>query len=397
MLGLEAARRLILRAAHALGRERIAVSAARGRVLARPVRSQLDLPGFDQSAVDGYALGSVARTNFTLIGRAEAGRPFGGRLRKAAAIRILTGAPVPPGTAAVVMQERTRAAGSIVLVEATVAGGANIRRRGEDVRKGQAVLPAGTVVGPREIGLLGALGEGAVTVFRRPTVSILATGTELRRAGDRLPPGGLYDANGPLVEALVAETGAVATKSRIVRDDEASLIRAIKNGLHSDVLILCGGVSVGDKDLVRAAAKQCGVKEIFWRVNIKPGMPLYFGRRGKTLVFGLPGNPVSVYVTFREFVMPALDRLAGRPWRDGFTDRVTLTEPLQPSRHRRVHFVRVRRDPAGSANNLVRPLSGQGSHQIHSLVRADGWVRVESRPGGWPKGAAVAARMEPPC
>ncbi len=399
MLSCEAARTRILAAARSLGTERTPLDRALNRTLAADVRAAIDLPRFDQSAVDGYALADPVRTILRLTGSAEAGRPFTGRTSSSTAVRILTGARVPPGVTAVVMQERVTKRGEIIRLSAPVPPGANIRRRGEDVRKGEVVLSGGATIGAREIGLLSALGVPAVTVFRRPTVAILATGTELTRPGKRLTDGGLYDANGPMVRALVTESGAVPRDLGTVHDDLTALTQAVRKGLEADVLILCGGVSVGDKDLVRPAAKRAGVREVFWRVNIKPGMPLFFGRKGTTLVFGLPGNPVSVYLTFREFVKPALDRLGGRAWTDAFTDRATLAEPLCPSRARRTHFVRVVRDPSPTANELlVRPVTGQGSHQLLSLVRAHGWVRVESSDAGLAKGSRVPARMEPgPC
>jgi molybdopterin molybdotransferase len=404
MLGLDRARALILAAAGPLGAEDAALAAARGRVLAKPVRAGIDLPGFDQSAVDGYALAGAEKASatrsgaFRLPGRSEAGVPFGGTLNPGTAVRILTGAAVPRGTRAVAMQERSFVTGSRLMVE-PVPAGANIRRKGEDVRKGELVLAAGVTIGPREIGLLAALGIGRVRVIRPPLLSIVATGTELRKAGTSLPPGGVYDANGPLVEALAREAGAEVAATWIVRDDMAALVKAIARGLRSDVLILCGGVSVGDRDFVRPALKKAGVREVFRRVNIKPGMPVCFGVRGPKprpkLVFGLPGNPVSVYVTFNEFVRPALHRLGGRAWTDGFVQSVTLAAPVRTSRRRKTHFIRVARDGGdGNGRIAVRPLRHQGSHQLHALVNADGWIRVDSRSGGLPAGSRVAARME---
>ncbi len=386
-----------------------------GLVLAKPIMARCDLPQFNNSAVDGYAIrsqnaphatnGHAAHATFHIIGTAEAGRPFGGLVRQGEAVRILTGAQVPQGADAVVMQEHATRRGRQLVIQRWPTLGQNIRRRGEDLRQGTRVLKAGTLLRPQEIGLLAAVGVAKVPIYPRPTVGILTTGNELRLPGDRLKPGQIYESNGPLLRALVQQAGARVTNLGTARDTLASLTHKVRRGLACNLLVISGGVSVGEKDFVRKAAQRCGVRPLLWQVNIKPGMPLFVGthrpscRAGRgagrrTLVFGLPGNPVSVFVTFEEFVKPALFRLMGRRWHDPYTEPAVLTDNLRVSHTRRMHFLRVR---CSQHNQLVaEPLDGQGSHRLRSLVEADGWIRVASGKSPWPAGTQVFVKRESP-
>ena len=367
-----------------------------GCVLAADVTAPCDLPSFDNSAVDGYALrlrGAAPATALRLIGTAEAGRPFRGIVRAGEAVRIFTGASVPRGAQAVVMQEHVIRTTDTILLKRAPISGQHIRRRGEDIRRRTTVLRAGRTVRAQELGLLAALGLRAVRIHRRPTVAILTTGNELRPAGTRLAPGQIYDSNGPLLNALVHEAGGCVLTSERTDDRLQAITAKIRQGLAADVLLIAGGCSIGDKDFVRAALARCGVRPVFWRVNIKPGMPLFCGRRGRTVVFGLPGNPVSVFVTFREFVRPALTQLRGLTWRDGYRTPATLAHDLRVSATRRTHFVRVA--ATGSNGTLrVRALEGQGAHHLRSLVEADGWMRLSSEDGPWAAGASVLVQPE---
>ena len=391
---------------------------ALGLVLARSIRAGCDLPQFDNSAVDGYAIhlpasearlrsaktreasgaqhiphttnGHAAHVAFHVIGNAEAGRPFRTLLRQGEAVRIFTGAQVPRGVDAVVMQEDTKRLGDRLFVERWPKPGQHIRRRGEDLRQGTRILEAGTLLRPQELGLLAAVGVAKVPVYPRPTVAILTTGDELASPGTRWKPGQIYESNGPLLHALIQQAGARVVDLGTARDAIDALIQKIRRGLAGDLLVISGGVSVGEKDVVRKAAQCCGVHQVFWRVNIKPGMPLFVGQRRRTLVFGLPGNPASVFVTFEEFVKPALYRLMGREWRDPYTEPAVLIENLTISHTRRTHFIRVR---CSQHSQLVaEPLDGQGSHRLRSLVEADGWLRMNAEQGPWSAGARVLVR-----
>lgn len=389
MLTYEQALKRILAATPSPRMAEVPLNESLGLVLARPMIARCDLPQFDNSAVDGYAMrstdgpqatnGHTSPATLRLVGKAEAGRPFGALVRQGEAVRVLTGAQVPQGADAVVMQEHVTRRHLQLIIQRWPTPGQHIRRRGEDLRQGTRILKAGTLLRPQEIGLLAALGVGKVPVYPRPTVAILTTGNELQPPGTRLKSGHIYESNGPLLQALVQQIGAHTIDLGIGRDTLASLTRKVRRGVTCDFLIISGGVSVGDKDVVRNAVARCGVQQLLWRVNIKPGMPLFVGTHRRTLVFGLPGNPVSVFVTFEEFVKPALYRFMGRGWQDPYAEPAVLTEDLRVSRTRRTHFIRVR---CSQHNQLVaEPLDGQGSHRLRSLVEADGWIRVVSNDG----------------
>lgn len=397
MLAYEDALRRLLEAVPAPRVARLELDDALGLALARPVAARLDLPRFDNSAVDGYAVrprrGAAPDLRFRVIGTAAAGCPFPGAVGEGEAVRIFTGAPLPRGAEAVLMQEQVRRQAGRIAIASSPAPGQHIRRRGEDLRRGDQVLAAGTVLRSQEIGTLAALGARAVAVAARPTVAVLTTGDELQRPGAPLKPGQIYESNGALVRALVRQAGATPRWLGVAPDGLPSLTRAIRRGLQSDVLVITGGVSVGDKDFVRAAARRCGVRQLCWQVSIKPGMPFFAGRRGRTLVFGLPGNPVSVFVTFEELVKPALARLMGRAWADGYTTSAALATDVRVSASRRTHFMRVQCVPR-DGRLLAQPLNGQGSHHLRTLVEADGWIRLTADEGPWPAGAPVLVKQE---
>lgn len=368
---------------------------ALGLVLAQPVIAGCDLPQCDNSAVDGYALrASEGVGTLRVVGQSSAGAPYRGLLRQGEAVRIFTGAVVPRGAEGIVMQEHVEQDGRCIRLERPPAAGRHIRRRGDDVHRGAQVLEAGTPLRPQEIGLLAALGLSRVRVYRRPVVAVICTGDELRQPGAALKPGQIYESNGVLLTALARQAGATVGYRNVIRDALQPLSAAMRRGLAAaDLLLVSGGVSVGEKDFVREAARACGIRERFWKVNIKPGMPLFFGRHQRTVVFGLPGNPVSVFATFEEFVKPAIHHLMGRPWHDGYTTAATLAEALNVSQTRRTHFIRVR-CVAQNAHLLVHPLDGQGSHHLHSLVRAHGWIRMTADEAPWPAGTPVLVKRE---
>jgi molybdopterin molybdotransferase len=337
-------------------------------------------PRFDNSAVDGYALSGSelashagAPMKFRVSGEVKAGDFPAMSLRPGCAMRIFTGAPVPRGTFAVVMQEDVeRRNGHIVLQKKGFEPRENIRRSGEDFKAGKRILAKGTLLEPPHLALAAAVGCRSLRVGPQPEVSILATGNEL--SGDKGRPrrGKIRDSNSILLQSLAAKLEAHPTCMAPCRDSLRELIPAIRTGLASHVFLISGGVSVGKYDLVREALKREGVREIFWKVDIKPGKPLFFGKRRHTLVFGLPGNPVSVFVTFEEFVKPALLMLQGKK----------QEEELVPGRMdarfengSRLHFVRVRCNSAKGGLRVV-PLKGQGSHMLGSLAASNGLLKV---------------------
>jgi molybdopterin molybdotransferase len=381
--GLTAAEALhsILDATPVLGPETVAVRQALGRVLAGPIVSKRELPPADNSAMDGYAvrvadLAGVSRerpAELEITGEIPAGgspeRPVG----PGEAVRILTGAPVPPGADAVVPQEDTGREGNRLRVWVTPELRDNIRDAGEDVRAGEQVLAAGTLVGPSHLGMLASLGRAVVPVHRRPRVAIFSSGDELVEPDEAVDGGRIVSSNSYSLAAQCLELGAEPVYLGIARDTPEDLERHFRAGLGADVLVSSAGVSVGDRDFVRGALAKLGCSLVFWGVKIKPGYPLAFGRfapDGGPLVFGLPGNPVSAMMTFEQFVRPALRKMTGH--RNWFrpTLQAKLAETLT-KKAGRLHFVRVgleRRD----GEVFARSTGSQSSGVLRSMTRAQG-------------------------
>jgi molybdopterin molybdotransferase len=352
-------------------------------VLAESVASPSDLPPFDNSAMDGYAVraadvrqaSSATPVRLRVRTKIPAGAHFSGELAPGECARLFTGSPLPRGADAVVMQEDTRTDAqhpSEILVCDTVATGEFVRHRGEDVSYGAMLVEAGAVLTPGKIGLLAATGISQVKVGQQPRVGLLATGSELREAGQPLAPGQIYESNRAMLTPLVTQAGGVPVVYPLVSDTlaetQAALVRAFS---ESELVITSGGVSVGEMDFVKAALEALGGELQFWKVAMRPGRPFVFGRLGEKFLFGLPGNPVSAFVTFWLLVRPALRRWQGA---DDVTlpiHRAVLGEAISNSGDRR-HFVRVRMDRKGN----VFSAGQQASHALASLATADGLLDV---------------------
>ncbi len=377
----------MLAAVRPLSAEGVPIGGAAGRVLAEAAVAEVDLPPFDSSAMDGFAVRAAETPGrLTVVGQSAAGRPASQSLGSGEAVAISTGAVVPSGADAVVPVEHATLTGGEVTVE-RVGEGDNRRLRGGDVRTGDVVVPVGVRLGPPQVGALAAVGVASVRCGRRPRAVVLATGTELRAPGDPLGPGEIYESNTLLLRAQLESAGAEVIVHQAVADDAAATRAALAAGLEADVLITSGGVSVGEHDLVRAALADLGVEEVFWRVAVRPGKPVAFGTRGATLVFGLPGNPVSALVGCELFVRPAILALQGAadpgpPFLPG-----RLASPLRSSDERdELVRARTRVDPAGV---VLEPLSGQESHMIVHASAADALVRVPRGGGELQPGAPV--------
>jgi len=368
--------------------EDVPVAAAAGRVLAAEARARVDLPPFASSAMDGYAV-RAADTPGTLpvVGQSAAGAPLGRALQPGESVVISTGAVVPEGADSVVPVERSEPDGDGVRLE-EVRTGQHVRPRGGDVRSGETIGVAGQLLGAAQVGALAAIGLATVAVSRRPRVAVLATGSELRPPGEPLAPGQIYESNTTLIAAQVESAGGEALVLPPVADDPAATRDALAWGLEADVLITSGGVSVGRHDLVRAALRELGAVEVFWRVAVKPGKPVAFATRETTLVFGLPGNPVSSLVGFELFVRPALRALQGvaQPQPAFLPGRSAVDLPRTAERD---ELVRARRqvEPDGV---VLQPLSGQDSHMIARAFPADALVLVPRGDGVIPAGAPVS-------
>jgi molybdopterin molybdotransferase len=361
------------------------------RVLAGEIVAAGDVPGFASSAMDGYAVqsGSAGR-QLELIGESRAGSPSVLTVADGQAIRISTGAAVPDGANAVIRQEDVRETGAdAILTGADVQAGANIRPAGEDMRRGTPVLQRGTLLGPAELGAAAAAGAGELPVTRRPVVSVLCTGDELRPPGEPLGPGEIHNSNAPMLIALARRSGAIAAGAQRLADDLGATEQALEEALaRSDVVVVSGGVSVGPHDHVKPALAALNVSERFWRVALQPGKPTWFGTREGKLVFGLPGNPVSAVVTFALFVAPALAALLGRRPSDGQPTTATLGVPVSqnPDREQALR-VKVQYTPGGLT---VTPNGPQGSHIVSSLVGADALALIPRGTGELPAGWSVA-------
>jgi molybdopterin molybdotransferase len=376
---------LVLESVRPLGGEDVPVARAAGRVVAARALAVTDLPPFDSSAMDGYAVRAVDTPGrLTVVGHSAAGKPETRALGAGEAIVISTGAVVPDGADAVVPVERT----SGDLEVEGVGSGENVRPRAGDARAGDVIVERGDVLRPAQLGALAAAGVVLVRCTRRPRVSVLATGSELRAPGEQLAPGEIYESNTVLLAAQLESAGAEVTVLRPVGDDERATRDALERGLDSDVLVTSGGVSVGPHDLVRGALAALGAEEVFWRVAVKPGKPIAFAVRGETLVFGLPGNPVSSLVGFELFVRPALLALQGArdAWPAYLPGRLGVS--VRRNEHRD-EFLRARtRVEDGSV--VLDPLTGQESHMIVRSAAASALVLVPRGSGVLPDGAQVS-------
>jgi molybdopterin molybdotransferase len=383
----------VLDASTPLGTEPVELDDALGRVLAQDVAAAGDVPPFPCSAMDGYAViaGGAGRT-LRIVGESRAGTPSGHELVEGEAMRISTGAALPPGATAVIPQENVELdGGDAIHTTAAAVLGEHIRGAGEDMRAQTVVLNAGTPLGPVALGAAAAAGVGSVIAIRRPRVSVLCTGDELRAPGEPLGPGEIHNSNAPMLTGLARRAGAVTSPARRLPDDRDATADGIGVALaRSDVVIISGGVSVGPHDHVKPALDALGVQEVFWSVALQPGKPTWFGvpAAGQPLVFGLPGNPVSAVVTFSLFVAPALAALQGAPDPEPPRPSAVLGEDVtrNPSREQ---MIRVR---LTDADEVVRayPNGAQGSHILTSLLGADALALIPSGEGELPAGTTVA-------
>ncbi len=389
MIEVHEALAIVLRQTPYLGSEDVLLEGSLGRILAEPIQADHDQPPFDRAAMDGYALraedAATVPAVLRVVGEVRAGQTSEASVGSGEAIEIMTGAPVPRGASAVQPVERTRRleAGRVA-IDSVVEPRQHIAPRGSEIRAGDVVLEGGAAIDPATIALLASVGRARVRVGQRPRLAMLATGDELVPVSETPGPGRIRNANGPAVLAQARWAGAHVRSLGIVRDDASALTAAIESGLDADVLVVSGGVSAGAYDLVEAAFARLGVEVFFERVAIKPGAPLVFGRHRRTLVFGLPGNPVSAQVTFDVFVRAALlrqqgARVVGRPRVD-----VELLAPLRNRSGREAHLPARVRWEAGRL--VAEPLRSMGSADILAHARANALVilersRIDASPG----------------
>jgi molybdopterin molybdotransferase len=399
-LSVREAQTKILDRIRTLDPERAPLRATRGRVAAATVTSALDLPPWDNSAMDGYAVRAAdvaPGADLPIALDLPAGSTSGQRLPDGAAARIMTGAPMPTGADAVVPVEETTGPagegrfgelGERVRIDVRPEPGAHVRRRGEDARRGAVVLEPGDVVGPARIALLATVGRGEIDVVRRPAVAIVSTGDELVDVDEAGAPDRIVNGNAHGLAAQVAATGGVPHLLPIAPDEPAAIRAAIGSALEHDAVVTIGGVSVGPRDHVRHALAEAGVELVFWRAAIRPGGPVAFGvtADGRP-VFGLPGNPVSAHVTFELFARPALRRMAGhaRCFRRPLRARLTEAVSTSPAK---AYYLRARLAPEGE-EWLVTPTGSQGSAILTGLAAADGLAIVPLGVGDLPAGSPI--------
>jgi molybdopterin molybdotransferase len=397
MISAEEARSKILATVVALPSRRVSLSQALGCFAARDYFARLPLPAFDNSAMDGYAAVASScekRGRLRVIGEQPAGPDRKLRVSAGEAVRIFTGAPLPPGADAIVMQEDVTPDGTDITVNVDVEAGDFIRRRGCDLSEGQKILARGARIHPTTIALLASQGFADLTIGGEVKAAVVSTGDELVEPGGKIGPGQIYDSNSALLSALLRRCGVNATAVERCRDDRESLGDAIKRGIKNDVLIISGGVSVGEHDLVKEALRELGAKIEIWRVAVKPGKPFLFGSveqmqsspssrerrarsagegsvsRSKCFVFGLPGNPVSAFVTFLQFVHPAILKIMGANDLDLPKTPAKLAVDLANDGDR-PHYIRGKLE-----HGKFTPVGRQESHALFGLSQANALLRV---------------------
>jgi molybdopterin molybdotransferase len=386
MKDFEEALALVLDGIEPLETETVPLPHAERRVIAAEAQAAIDLPPFDRTAMDGFAVRAADVSPGAVL------RVIGDLAAGGSSMTIepgTTGAAIPSGADAVLKIEDAEVSDGSVIAQAGVSPGLHIRRRGEDVHAGDVLARPGDVLTVPRLSALASAGVAAVAVPRRPRVSLLVTGNELLPPGAPPEPGKIYESNSLVISSLVAAAGADVAQHPPVPDDFEATRAAIEAGLESDVLIVSGGVSVGPHDHVKPAFEACGVEEVFWRVRIKPGKPLWFGRRGRTLVFGLPGNPLSAIVGTSIFVVPALRRLRGEAEPGPRFERGRLGEPAGPSDNRTT-FLIAKLVPDADGVLVAYPTERQGSHMTGALGESDGFAIAPHGSGPLPAGADVA-------
>ncbi len=373
MISEEEARRNILETTRPLPERTVSLSGALDCFSGKDLVARLPMPGFDNSAMDGYAVvASSCRTGerVRVIGEQPAGIDRGIRISPGEAARIFTGAPIPAGADAVVMQEDISRDGDDIVLNVDVEAGDFVRRRGCDLSEGQKILSKGERIRAATIALLSSQGSSEVTVGGEVDAAIISTGDELVKPGTKIKPGQIYESNSVLLQSLLQLCNATVRSVETCPDDQPSLTEALKRGLQYRVLIITGGVSVGEHDLVKSTLFSLGAKIDIWRVAIKPGKPFLFGQAGSCAIFGLPGNPVSTFVTFLQFVRPAILKMMGATCLDLPKMPARLTANVRNDSDR-PHYIRGKLEDGKFA-----PVGRQESHALFGLSQSNGLLRV---------------------
>ena len=389
MINVTEARQLINEHCVALKVKTLTLLEANGSILASPVYALIDTPPFNQSAMDGYAFSYEnwdKKSNLTVIGEIQTGTYSDRPTMPNEAVRIYTGAPIPPGADTVVMQEKIIKNGNTIQIQDDfLIKGTNVRPKGSQTKKGEMTLQTGQLLTPVAISFLAGIGINEVTVFTKPIISIIVTGKELTKANETITEGKIFESNSIGLIAALQQLDISPISVEVVDDTEAEIENAIYNQLNSDILIITGGVSVGDYDLVPASLEKCGVKKIFHTVKQKPGKPFYFGKKDETLVFALPGNPAAAMSCFYEYVLMAISNFTQKkyfkkmqlPLAFDFNKKAGLT-----------HFLKGK-----TLENTVILLDNQESYKLNSFAIADCLVELEENKAFFKKGDLVNCSM----
>ena len=398
MLNYEEARDLVFQNVKPLEKCTRPLTESQGIALSDDILAPHGMPSFDNSGVDGYAVKAEDLTQASAVnpvflenlGYIAAGDTGNEKMHSGQCIQIATGAPLPKGADSVVMKEDIEIEDSKIRFTRSIKEKENVRYQCEDIPEGDTIITAGTVIGPAQIATLATFGFSKVPVHRVPKVSIVSTGSELIDVVGQPQAGQIRESNRFMLAGMVMQEYCEMLKISMVPDLPQVLNEAFEEALQADMTLICGGMSIGEKDFARPILKKLGVEEIFWKIKFKPGKPLFFGRRDKTWIFGLPGNPASSYVLFEEFVRPALRKMMGRKVLEERMVKATLEIPITKT-YSRLHFMRgLLHEENGEFR--VRPLKFQGSHSIGSMVRSNALIRVEADSPSIPAGSKVSVR-----
>lgn len=389
MINVTEAKKLIEENCSKLKVKTVSLLEANGSILAEPIYAIMDTPPFNQSAMDGYAFSYEnwdKKSNLTVIGEIQTGNYSNKVLLTNEAVRIYTGAPTPPGADTVVMQEKIiREKNSIQIKDILLVKGANVRPQGSQTKKGEMALQEKQLLTPVAISFLAGIGINKVNVFSKPTVSIIVTGKELTKANDEIAEGKIFESNSIGLIAALQQLGINPVSVEVVDDVEEEIERAISNQLDSDILILTGGVSVGDYDLVPTSLEKCGVQKIFHKIKQKPGKPFYFGRHNQTLVFALPGNPAAVMSCFYEYVVQAISSFTQKE----YFKKMLL--PLAEDFNKKAGLTYFLKGKIGEREVTV--LNNQESYKLNSFAVADCLIEFDEDSENFKKGELVNINM----